>query len=79
MGFLGMLVATLGATLMGSMFSGKGVVRDGDWLIQRGGGVIRPGQDFYCCVILQLILKFTNITKTNLILMVFIPEIIYLK
>ena len=40
-GFLGMLAATLGASLLGSMLSGKGV-------IQANEGVIRAGerQDF---------------------------------
>ena len=38
-GFLGMLLGTLGASLLGNMLAGKGAVRAGE-------GVIRAGQDF---------------------------------
>ena len=38
-GFLGMLVGTLGANLLGNLLAGKGVYRDGE-------GAIRAGQDF---------------------------------
>ena len=38
-GFLGMLLGTLGASLLGNLLSGKGVIRAGE-------GVIRAGQDF---------------------------------
>ena len=38
-GFLGMLLGTLGASLLGNMLAGKGVIRAGE-------GVIRAGQDF---------------------------------
>ena len=41
-GFLGILAATLGASLFGSMLSGKGVVRGGDRVIRAGKEVIRP-------------------------------------
>ena len=35
-----MLTATLGATLLGNMLAGKGVVRGSDGVIPTGGGVI---------------------------------------
>ena len=38
-GFLGMLLGTLGASLLGNMLSGKGIVRAGE-------GIIRAGEDF---------------------------------
>ena len=38
-GFLGMLLGTLGASLLGNMLAGKGLIRAGE-------GVIRAGQDF---------------------------------
>ena len=37
-GFLGMLLGTLGASLLGNMLAGKGAVRAGE-------GVIRAGRD----------------------------------
>ena len=40
-GFLSMLLSTLGASLLGSLLSGKGIIRAGE-------GVFRAGdQDFY--------------------------------
>ena len=38
-GFLGMLLGTLGASLLGNMLTGKGIVRAGE-------GIIRAGEDF---------------------------------
>ena len=38
-GFLGMLLGTLSASLLGNMLAGKGVMRAGE-------GTIRTGQDF---------------------------------
>ena len=38
-GFLGMLLGTLGASLLGNLLTGKGVIRAGE-------GIIRAGQDF---------------------------------
>ena len=38
-GFLRMLLGTLGASLLGSLLTGKGTVRAGE-------GIIRAGQDF---------------------------------
>ena len=47
-GFLDMLAATLGASLLGNLLASKGVVRGGDRVIQAGEGVIRAseGQKF---------------------------------
>ena len=42
-------------------------------------GVIPAVQDSYWHLILKLILKYKNIFKMNLYLLVFIQEIIYLK
>ena len=44
-GFLGMLAATLGASLLENMLSDKEVVRSGDRVIQAGEGVIRAGEE----------------------------------
>ena len=63
----------------GVVIAGEGVIRDGDGVIRAGDGVIRVVQDFKCRLILQLILKYKNIIKKNLNLMVFIQEIIYIK
>ena len=38
-GFLGMLLSTLGASLLGNMLTGKGTIRIGE-------GMLRVGQDF---------------------------------
>ena len=64
-GFLGMLLCTLGASLLGNLLSGK--------------GTITADEQFWCCPILYMILKYKNIMKMNLDFMVFIQEIIYLK
>ena len=45
-GFLGMLLDTLGASLLGSLLTGKGVMREGEDTIRPGEGIIRVGQDF---------------------------------
>ena len=44
-GFLGILLGTLSATLLGNMLAGKGVMRTGE-------GTIRAGQNFQCRLIL---------------------------
>ena len=43
-GFLGMLAAILGASLLGNFLAGKGVVRGVDGVIRTGEGVIRVGE-----------------------------------
>ena len=42
---LGMLAATLGASILGTMLSGKGVARGGDGVIRAGEGAIRAGEE----------------------------------
>ena len=45
-GFLGMLLGKLGASLLGNILTGKGVIRAGDGTIEAGEGRFRPGQKF---------------------------------
>ena len=71
-GFFRILIGTLGASLLENLLRGKGTIRAGE-------GTIWCSQDFWCCLTLSQILKYQNIIKTNLNLMVFIQEIIYLK
>ena len=42
--FLGILLVTLSASLLGNMLAGKGVVRGGEEKIQAGKGMIRAGK-----------------------------------
>ena len=53
-GLLGTLAATLGASLLGNMVAGKGVIRGHDRVIEACEGVIRAGEEhgFCCCLIL---------------------------
>ena len=71
-GFLGMLLGTLGTSLLGNLLTGKGTSRAGE-------GTVRAGQDFHCGFSDSQILKHKSIVKMNLNLMVFIQEIIYKK
>ena len=41
-GFLSMLLGTLGASLLGDIFSGKGVIRAGEGTIRAGYGSKKP-------------------------------------
>ena len=52
-GFLDMLAATLGASLLGNLLASKGLVKGGDRVIQAGEKVIRASerQGFQCCLI----------------------------
>ena len=45
-GFLGMLLGTLGASLLGNLLTGKGTIRAGKGTIRAGEGTIRACQDF---------------------------------
>ena len=45
-GFLGMLAAILGASLLGNMLAGSGVVRGGDGVIRADEGINTACQDF---------------------------------
>ena len=56
-----------------------GVVRAGERTIGAGESTIKASQNFSCLLVLQLILKYKNIIKTNLNLMVFTKEITWLK
>ena len=44
--FLGMLLDSLGATLLGNMLAGKEVTRTGERTIRAGKGTIREREDF---------------------------------
>ena len=45
-GFLSMLLGTLGASLLGSLLTGKGTTRVGKGTIRADEGTIRAGQEF---------------------------------
>ena len=44
--FLGMLLETLGASLLGNLLTGKGTIRAGKGTIAAGGGMIKAGHGF---------------------------------
>ena len=82
----GMLLGTLGARLLGHLLTGKGVKAKilGEGVIRAGKGTIRVGEGTIRELVRifnapQLILKYNNINKMNLSLMVFTQEIIYLQ
>ena len=44
-GFLGMLLGTLGASLLGNLLTGrKGMMRAGDGIVTAGDGIVRAGE-----------------------------------
>ena len=44
-GFLGMLLGTLEATLLGNLLTGgKGIMRAGDGIVRAGDGIVRAGE-----------------------------------
>ena len=54
-GFLGMLLGTLGASLLGNLLTGgKGILRAGDGIVRAGNGIVRAGEgskknpEIYC-------------------------------
>ena len=51
-GFLVMLPATLGASLLGNMLAGKGAVRVDDGVIRADEGKVELVRIFLCCLIL---------------------------
>ena len=51
-GFIGMLLGTLGASLLGNLLTVKGIIRSGGGTIRAGKGTIRGAQNFSCCLIL---------------------------
>ena len=73
-GILRMLLGTLGANLLEHSLPDKGVKRwksfkiteagimtAGKGTVRAGERTTKAGQDFWCCVILELILKYKNI------------------
>ena len=44
--FFGILLSTLGASLLGNLLTGKGKIRAGEVTIRAGKDAIRAGQDF---------------------------------
>ena len=62
-----MLLGILAVSLLGNALKGRGVTRADE-------GKIRTGQNFECCLIVLLILKYKTIIKTNLNLVVLIQE-----
>ena len=64
-GFLGMLLGTLGASLLGNMLPGQGIVKAG-YGNKEGKAILQT-------------LKFKNIIKLHQDLMDFLQKIIYLK
>ena len=67
-GFLSMLLGTLALSLLGSALAGKGVMRGDEGMIRAGKGTI--GRVFNAASIFKIILKYKNIIKMNLYLMV---------
>ena len=81
-GYLGMLLGTLGARLLGNMLAGKGIVRAGNRnrkrkAIERAG--YRNEMDFECHLTLWQTLKNISIIRMNLVLREFFQDIICLK
>ena len=45
-GFHGMLLVTLGPSLLGNLLAGKGTIRAGEGTTKAGEGTVKAGQDF---------------------------------
>ena len=56
--FRGILLYTLGTSLLGNLLKGRSTIKSGE-------GTVRGNQDFKCRLILQLILIYKGIIKTN--------------
>ena len=52
LGFLRMLLGTLGASLLGNLLGGKGTIKAGEGTIRAVEDKIRGGQDFWSNLIL---------------------------
>ena len=52
LGFLRMLLGTLGASLLGNLLGGKGTIKAGEGKIRAVEDKIRAGQDFWSNLIL---------------------------
>ena len=61
--FLGMLLSTLGTSLLGNLLSGKGTIRAGKATFKAGKGTIRAGEDTVRAGQLSQILKYKSIIK----------------
>ena len=64
-GFLGMLLATLGASLFGNLLTGgKGIMRAGDGIVHAGDGIVRAGEGSKKT--LNLLLPFHPLTNIEI-------------
>ena len=70
-------LGTLGASLLGNLLTDNSTIRPGEDKITASEGTI--GKVFQYFLISWQILKYKNIIKSDLKLMVFIQEINYLK
>ena len=61
--FLGMLLSTLGTSLLGNLLSGKGTIRAGKATFKGGKGTIRAGEDTVRAGQFSQILKYKSIIK----------------
>ena len=43
-GFLSMLLGTLGASLLGNLLTGKGIMKAGDGIVRAGNGIVHAGE-----------------------------------
>ena len=77
-----MLLDTLGASLFGNMFPGKGIAGYGNKRVKKGQGTVRADYgtkiDFQSHLIYRLSLRYRGIIRMNPDLMVFIQLIICL-
>ena len=70
-GYLSMLLATLGASLLGNLLSGKGLARAGEGIVRAGEGVKKNPEKFS---LMPFQFNYKNEPSSNL---VFTLEIIY--
>ena len=72
-------LGTLGASLLGNLLTDNSTIRPGEDKITASEGTIKTGKVFQYFLISWQILKYKNIIKSDLKLMVFIQEINYPK
>ena len=72
-------LGTLGASLLGNLLTDNSTIRPGEDKITASEGTIKTGKVFQYFLISWQILKYKNIIKSDLKLMVFIQGINYLK
>ena len=66
-GFLGMLLGTLGASLLGNLLTGgKGIMRAGDGIVRAGDGIVRAGEGSGSKKKLNLLLPFHPLTNKEI-------------